>query len=114
MRSVPTIDDFWRARQADHMRGLEPALPPGVVTHPPRMLVVPDGVEWETGLYQHQGVAVRTFVGAGSRGILAIATGGGKTQTSLIAAVNEQDRHSGPMLVVIIVPTAPLMRQWIE
>ncbi|MCI4064017.1 DEAD/DEAH box helicase family protein [Micromonospora sp. R77] len=113
-RSVPTIDDFWRAWQADHMRGLEPALPPGVVTHPPRVLVVPDDVEWETGLYRHQGVAVRTFIGAGSRGILAIATGGGKTQTSLIAAANEQDRHTGPMLIVIIVPTAPLMRQWIE
>jgi superfamily II DNA or RNA helicase len=113
-RSVPTIDDFWRAWQIDHMRGLEPELPPGVVTHPPRLLVIPDGVEWEDGVYRHQGVAVRTFIGAGSRGILAIATGGGKTQTSLIVAVHEQDRHTGPMLIVILVPTAPLMRQWTE
>jgi superfamily II DNA or RNA helicase len=113
-QAVPTIDDFWRAWQADHMRGLEPALPPGVTTQPPRLLRVPEGVEWETGLYAHQGVAVRTFLEAGSRGILAIATGGGKTQTSLIAAVSEQDRHAGPMLLMIIVPTAPLMRQWIE
>ncbi|MET7400633.1 DEAD/DEAH box helicase family protein [Dactylosporangium sp. NPDC005572] len=113
-QSVPTIDDFWRAWQADHMRGLEPALPPGVITQPPRTLRIPEGVEWETGLYQHQGVAVRTFLDAGSHGILAIATGGGKTQTSLITAVTEQDRHTGPMLVMIIVPTAPLLRQWIE
>lgn len=112
--STPTIDDFWRAWQADHMRGLEPVLPPGVVIYPPRALIIPDGVEWETGLYRHQGVAVRTFIGTGSRGILAIATGGGKTQTSLIAAVNEQDRHTGPMLIVILVPTAPLMRQWVS
>jgi superfamily II DNA or RNA helicase len=113
-QSVPTVDDFWRAWQADHMRGLEPALPPGLMTQPPRLLRIPDGVEWETGMYKHQGVAVRTFLDAGSRGILAIATGGGKTQTSLIIAVTEQDRHTGPVLVMIIVPTAPLMRQWIE
>src|SRR6202035_392913 len=39
---------------------------------------------------------------------------GVRTQPSLIAAVSEQDRHPGPMLLMIIVPTAPLMRQWIE
>jgi superfamily II DNA or RNA helicase len=111
---VPTIEDFWRAWHADHMRGLEPALPPGVTMEPPPLLRIPDGVEWETGLYQHQGVAIGTFLDAGSRGILAIATGGGKTQTSLITAVTEQDRHTGPMLVMIIVPTAPLMRQWVD
>ncbi|TDD44200.1 DEAD/DEAH box helicase [Nonomuraea terrae] len=114
LQSVPTVEDFWKAWQVDHMRGLEPDLPPGVTIEPPRLLRIPDGLEWETGLYQHQGVAVRTFLGAGSRGILAIATGGGKTQTSLIASVVEQDRHSGPMLLMIIVPTAPLMRQWVE
>ena len=100
-QSVPTTGDFWRAWQADHMRGLEPALPPGMTTQPPRLLRIPDGIEWETGLYAHQGAAVAAFLGAGSRGILAIATGGGKTQTSLIAAVSEQDRHSGPMLVMV-------------
>ena len=95
-QAVPTIDDFWRAWQADHMRGLEPALPPGVTTQPSRLLRVPEGVEWETGLYAHQGVAVRTFLEAGSRGILAIATGGGKTQTSLIAAVSRAGPPSRP------------------
>ena len=113
-QSVPTTGDFWRAWQADHMRGLEPALPPGMTTQPPRLLRIPEGIEWETGLYAHQGAAVAAFLGAGSRGILAIATGGGKTQTSLIAAVSEQDRHSGPMLVMVIVPTGPLLRQWTE
>lgn len=113
-RSPPTTDVFWRAWQADHMRGLEPALPPGITTHPPRLLRIPEGMEWENGLYAHQGAAVAAFLGAGSRGILAIATGGGKTQTSLIVAVTEQDHHSGPMLLMVIVPTAPLLRQWTE
>jgi superfamily II DNA or RNA helicase len=111
---VPTTDDFWQAWQADHERGLEPALPPGMTTQLPRLLRIPDGTEWETGLYAHQGAAVAAFLDAGSRGILAIATGGGKTQTSLIAAVREQDRHRGPMLVMVIVPTGPLLRQWTE
>lgn len=113
-KTVPTVEDFWRAWQADHMRGLEPSLPPGVVAQAPRALRIPEHIEWRTGMYGHQGAAVHAFLEAGSRGILAIATGGGKTQTSLIAAVTEQDRHIGPMLLLIIVPTAPLMRQWVE
>jgi superfamily II DNA or RNA helicase len=110
---VPTSGDFWRAWQADHETGLEPSLPPGI-TRPRHVLRIPEKLDWESGRYAHQGAAVRAFLEAGSRGILAIATGGGKTQTSLIAAVSEQDRHPGPMLVMVIVPSAPLIRQWAE
>lgn len=113
-QSVPTINDFWKAWQTDHMRGLEPVLPPGVVTQPPQLLRIPEGVVWKTGVYKHQNVAIQTFLDTGSHGVLAIATGGGKTQTSLITAATEQDRHMGPMLVVVIVPTAPLIRQWVD
>lgn len=109
----PTPDYFWRAWQADHERGLEPKLPPGM-TRPQHVLRIPEELEWESGRYAHQGSAVQAFLDAGSRGILAIATGGGKTQTSLIAAVSEQNRHAGPMLVFVIVPSRPLLRQWAE
>jgi superfamily II DNA or RNA helicase len=44
--------------------------------------------------------------------VLQIATGGGKTTTALISAVRLQDRHSGPFLVVVLVPTRPLIKQW--
>lgn len=111
---APTIDDFWRAWHADHARGLEPPLPEGVSMAQPRLLSIPDGVEWRSGRYAHQADAVDAFSCNGSRGILAIATGGGKTQTALIAATREQDRHKDPMLVVVIVPSAPLVRQWAE
>ncbi|WP_212827442.1 DEAD/DEAH box helicase family protein [Catellatospora sp. TT07R-123] len=111
---MPTVDDFWRAWHADHVRGLEPPLPPGLEVAAPRLLAIPEGVEWRTGRFAHQGLAVDSFREAGSRGILAIATGGGKTQTAMITAVLEQDRHRGPMFVLIIVPGAPLMRQWAE
>jgi superfamily II DNA or RNA helicase len=109
---MPTIDDFWKAWHADHARGLEPPLPPGVSTAQPRILSIPDDVEWRSGRYAHQGTAVDAFTINGSRGILSIATGGGKTQTALIAATQEQDRYKGPMAVVVIVPSAPLVRQW--
>jgi superfamily II DNA or RNA helicase len=112
--ALPSIDDFWRAWHADHARGLEPSLPPGVDLVGSRLLTIPANVEWRTGKFGHQGHAVDAFLGNGSKGILAIATGGGKTQTALITAVHEQDRHKGPVLVVIIVPSAPLQRQWAE
>ncbi|MGW2501954.1 DEAD/DEAH box helicase family protein [Streptomyces sp. NPDC001588] len=110
----PSIDDFWQAWNADHARGLEPPLPPNIDVTVPRLLTIPENVEWKTGKFGHQGHAVDAFLGNGSRGVLAIATGGGKTQTALITAVHEQDRHKGPVLVVIIVPSAPLQRQWAE
>ncbi|MFE7093132.1 DEAD/DEAH box helicase family protein [Streptomyces erythrochromogenes] len=111
---APTMDDFWRAWHADHARGLEPPLPPGVSVAQPRLLVIPDGVEWRRGRYAHQAEAVEAFSVNGSRGILSIATGGGKTQTALIAATHEQDRHQAPMVVLVVVPSAPLVRQWAE
>ncbi|MEU3560469.1 DEAD/DEAH box helicase family protein [Kitasatospora sp. NPDC006786] len=111
---APTIDDFWRAWHTDHARGLEPPLPPSVTIAQPRLLTIPDNVEWRDGRYGHQASAVNAFTINGSRGIVAIATGGGKTQTALIAATQEQDRHKGPMVVLVIVPSAPLVRQWAE
>ncbi|GAA1890297.1 DEAD/DEAH box helicase family protein [Streptantibioticus ferralitis] len=110
----PSIDDFWRAWHTDHAHGLAPPLPPGIDVANPRLLTIPENVEWRTGKFGHQGRAVDAFLGNGSRGVLAIATGGGKTQTALITAVHEQDRHKGPTLVMVIVPSAPLVRQWAE
>lgn len=111
-RAFPSIEDFWRAWHADSARGLEPALPPGVEVPNTPLLAIPDGVQWREGRYAHQGRAVDAFQANGSRGILAVATGGGKTQTALIAATLEQDRHRGPALILVIVPSEPLMRQW--
>lgn len=110
--TVPTVDDFWAAWRVDAEAGMEPELPPNYRVAPTHLLRVPPGVEWRTGTYGHQGRAVDEFLGAGGRGVLQIATGGGKTRTALIAATQLQDQHSGPMLVVILVPSKPLMLQW--
>lgn len=110
---VPSVADFWAAWRADLDAGLAPELPPNVLLphlHP--QLSIPDWLNWQTGRYAHQSAAVAAFTAANRRGILAIATGGGKTKSSLVAAALAQDEHQGPMLVVILVPSKPLMNQW--
>src|SRR5262249_16825000 len=73
---------------------------------------IPSNVEWQTGRFAHQGQAVDELLKAGGRGIFEIATGGGKTITALISATLLQDSSEGPMLLVILVPSTPLMSQW--
>lgn len=111
---IPTVDDFWEAWARDHEAGLEPALPPHVSRPRHQLLRIPAGMQWQEGRYGHQGRAVHAFLEAGGRGVLAIATGGGKTKSSLIAAVQTQDSHQGPVLVLVLVPSKPLMMQWAD
>lgn len=75
-------------------------------------LRIPPNLEWESGPYRHQGDAIRKWESAGRRGILAIATGGGKTRTSLIAATRLHREIKRPLLLVVAVPTEPLLNQW--
>ncbi len=110
----PTIDDFWDAWRRDHENGLSPP-PPEVVGvqegtgfHVPRELQPrPDG-EW-----RHQAHAVQAWIDSGMRGILAMATGAGKTIASLVCARRLCDTADGPVLIVVAVPTDPLVRQWV-
>ncbi|MCC7075061.1 MAG: DEAD/DEAH box helicase family protein [Deltaproteobacteria bacterium] len=109
----PTSDDFWKAWQRDFEAGLEPELPPDVRAPPgTKLLSIPEGTEWRTGPYQHQGLAVDAFLAKQGRGVMAIATGGGKTQTALIAATALQSEQPAGFLVIILVPSRPLMMQW--
>ena len=75
---------------------------------------IPKEVNWKSGDYRHQGEAVAAWEEADRRGILAMATGSGKTITSLIAANRLWQQHEGPLLIVISVPTNALVDQWRE
>lgn len=109
-----TVADFWQAWRRDFIAGLEPPLPLATPVAPTR-LAVPSSMQWRDGRYQHQGQAVDAFLRNNERGVLAIATGGGKTRTALIAATQIQDRRPAePFLLVILVPSDPLVRQWAE
>jgi superfamily II DNA or RNA helicase len=74
-------------------------------------LVVPEFINYKSGEFKHQGDAVAAWFSSGCNGIFSIATGGGKTYTSLIAASKLLELHSA-ILVIISVPTKALMTQW--
>jgi superfamily II DNA or RNA helicase len=76
-----------------------------------RDISIPEWLNYEEGDFKHQGEAVRAWESADRSGVLAIATGGGKTIASLVAAARlrtEVDK----LLVVVAVPTKPLFSQW--
>jgi|APSaa5957512535_1039671.scaffolds.fasta_scaffold08934_3 superfamily II DNA or RNA helicase len=102
----PTVADYQRA--VDATRILPPPLPAEV-----RDISVPEWINYEEGDFKHQGDAVEAWESANRSGVLAIATGGGKTIASLVAAARlrtEVDK----LLVVIAVPTKPLFAQWCD
>jgi len=115
---IPTTADFWRAWYEDSRKGLAPPLPENVTPPDParvssvQHLEIPPTVIWQTGRFSHQGRAVRAWEDADRRGILAIATGGGKTVASLVAATRLQDENDQPLLVLVLAPTSPLVDQW--
>lgn len=109
----PTVADFWAAWQADFEAGLEPPLPPNaLLPHAVARFRIPP-LEWRSGRFEHQGRAVDAFSVAG-RGIFSIATGGGKTKAALISATQLQDESERPLLVIVLVPSRPLIRQWAD
>ncbi len=62
-------------------------------------------------LYQHQEKAIQSWVNNGMRGILAMATGTGKTFTALGCA-EEARRKQERLVVVVVCPKNHLVRQW--
>ena len=74
-------------------------------------LRVPSWLNYRSGEYSHQGKAIDAWFSNDRKGILSIATGGGKTLTSLTAAaIAFKDKPKA--LIVITVPTKPLIKQW--
>jgi superfamily II DNA or RNA helicase len=112
----PTVDDFWNAWRKDAESGKEPVLPPGMHAYSatPSRLSIPQWLDWHRPPYSHQAAAIAQLEAAGGSGILSIATGGGKTRTSLVAVTRLQERDHRPMLLVVLVPSTPLAMQWQE
>lgn len=76
-------------------------------------LKIPNYLCYNSGEYAHQGEAVNAWLNNNKHGILSIATGGGKTITSLIAAAKVM-QEQGDLFLLIAVPTKALMNQWEE
>lgn len=84
-----------------------------VSNHEPQELTIPPHLVYETGDFCHQGAAVKAWEETGRRGMLEMATGSGKTITSLIAAARLQ-KEINSLLVVIAAPFVPLIEQWMD
>jgi superfamily II DNA or RNA helicase/HKD family nuclease len=111
----PTTDDFWSAWSAARDAGLAPELPPNL-THRPgaKRLAIPSWLDWQRPPYQHQAKAIEALEARNVTGIVAMATGGGKTKTALVAVTRLQQRSGRPLLVTILVPTKTLAFQWAD
>ena len=111
-KDPPTVEDFWKAWQQDYEAGLEPPLPPRYEIPPLRkQLTIPRQLVWREGRFAHQGQAVDALL-ANEGGIIAIATGGGKTQTALITSAELQNQKRNHLCIIVVVPSKPLIRQW--
>ena len=76
----------------------------------PEALAVPATLN----LFRHQEAAVREWGAAGGRGILEVATGGGKTITALTLAARVATRLGSGIVVIIVAPQIHLVDQWCD
>ena len=74
-------------------------------------LKVPEWLKYDEGDFKHQGKAIRAWVKNDRKGVLSIATGGGKTLTSLTAATLTQSTCEA-LFLVVAVPNKVLLSQW--
>ncbi len=72
---------------------------------------IPSWLKYDEGPFAHQGKAVDAWCEAGYRGVLEMATGSGKTITSMISAYRLYE-ESKPLLIVVAAPYIPLIEQW--
>ncbi len=104
MPDEDTLSSLWRKA-----RGIPEPVDEGPLIK--SELKIPDYLVYETGEFAHQGEAVKEWVAGERRGILEMATGSGKTITSMICATKLQDEVEG-LLVIISAPYRPLIEQW--
>ena len=72
---------------------------------------IPSTLQYDEGPFEHQGRAVNAWCDAGYHGVLEMATGSGKTITSMICAHRLYNEHK-PLLIVVAAPYVPLIQQW--
>jgi len=105
--------DLWRRAKRRPEAQIEPVAIHDLETATMTGFRIPDWLSWREGPFAHQGLAVDAWLAADGRGILAMATGSGKTLTSLVAC-HELRARTGPLLIVIAAPYIPLVMQWCD
>ena len=106
MPNEDVLEALWKNVLGEEMDNQQ--VPPTTTT-----LVIPPGLIYETGDFAHQGSAVKAWEASGRRGILEMATGSGKTITSMICAEKLQE-DAESLLIVVSAPYRPLIAQWCD
>ncbi|MBE7492964.1 MAG: DEAD/DEAH box helicase family protein [Planctomycetes bacterium] len=111
---VPTEDEFRNLyRLACTVRPQEPPTAGHAEPAVSPSFAIPSWLNYTEGPFAHQGAAVDAWAAAGFRGTLEMATGSGKTLTSMIGAHRLHELHN-PLLIVVAAPYLPLVDQWCE
>jgi superfamily II DNA or RNA helicase len=108
---IQTYDTSRQPTEEDFARAVEEATREAKTSEITSQFFVPSHLDIENGPYAHQGRAVRAWEENQRRGVVAMATGAGKTICALVAA-HRLMVDKGPLLIVISVPTKPLVTQW--
>jgi superfamily II DNA or RNA helicase/HKD family nuclease len=110
---APPTEDELRALYGRATGFSEEPEPYEPVPVPSTGFTIPEWLRYEDGSFEHQGKAVAAWCEAGYRGVLEMATGSGKTITSMIGAHRLYDGHK-PLLIVVAAPYVPLIEQWCD
>lgn len=110
VQQAPTEDDL-RKLYKTACEAREPEPPSAPIPLPSSAFVIPAWLKYNDGPFEHQGRAVQAWCDAGYRGTLEMATGSGKTVTSMVCAHRLFEAHQ-PLLVVVAAPYVPLIQQW--
>lgn len=107
---LPTIEDFWKAYDIDKKMHKKMSISENAKNYT-QDFIIPVWIDYQTGDFSHQGKAIELWEENGRRGILEMATGAGKTITSLIAA-NRLYQDVEKLLIIVSAPYLPLIGQW--
>ena len=113
--SVPS--EFYRkwAEKFPHIPSIIIPDPPDGGTTKINDFNIPDYIDSHDPDWKHQGEAVKAWVDNDYHGILAMATGSGKTITAMIAAKKlHESMGAGPLLIVVSAPYNVLVSQWVD
>ncbi|MEX0959194.1 MAG: DEAD/DEAH box helicase family protein [Burkholderiales bacterium] len=109
----PPVEEELRALYGPTTRVAEDEEPYEIPPPPSVTFAIPRGLQFYDGSFAHQGKAVKAWCDAGYRGVLEMATGSGKTITSMIGAHRLYEGHK-PLLIVVAAPYMPLIEQWCD
>lgn len=107
----PTEDDFISLYKKAAKEPKEEFSQSDIVVKQRAIFAIPEWLKYEEGDYAHQGHAVQAWKNEGFRGTLEMATGSGKTLTSMIGAYKLYETKK-PLLIIVAAPYVPLIQQW--